>query len=124
MRVIPNDDLPVPTEAQQSASQPRTASLHTLPISCHHTVRSVSQQAFKTLWIDESDRRERWNRIGNMEQVFGVGRPLRAISKEVYTAAIHEMNEMGMPWPVIEQHLSDFGFLMTWAVGRGYVEFG
>ena len=123
MRVIP-DDLVITIEAQESPSKPRTATLHALPISCHHTVRSVAYQAYRALWRDEPDRAERWHRISNMDQVFGIGRPLRTISKQVYSAAIHEMQEMGMPWPVVEQHLKDFGSLMTWAVEQGFAEWG
>ena len=122
MRVIPNDDLPVPTEAQQSASQPRTASLHALPILCHHTVRSVSQHAFKTLWIDEPDRRERWNRIGNMDQAFGTGRPLRTISKSVLDAALCELWAMGMSDDVVKQHFDDLACLMIWAESRRFLQ--
>jgi hypothetical protein len=31
---------------------------------------------------------------------------------------------MGMPGDHIQQHLKDFGCLMTWAVGRGFAEWG
>jgi hypothetical protein len=123
MRVI-TGDLAVLPEAQQGPLQARTATLLALPISCHHTVRSVAYQAYRTLWVDEPDRAQRWKHISNMDQVFGIGRPLRTISKQVYAAAISEMNEMDIPWPVIEQHLGDFGALMTWAVGQGFVEWG
>ena len=123
MRVIPND-LAVSTEAQQGPSHARTATLLTLGTSSHHTARSVAQEAYRTLWADEPDRADRWRRIGNMDWLFGNGRPLRTISKEVYAGAIQEMHEMGVPGPVVVQHLQDFGSLMTWAVGRGFVQFG
>jgi uncharacterized ubiquitin-like protein YukD len=124
MRVIPNDDLPVTTEAQQGPSDPRTASLHDLPISDDHTVRSVSQHAFKTLWIDEPDRRQRWNRIGNMDKVFGRGRPLRTISDGVVKAAIQELREMAMPEDHIKQHLDNFAVLMLWADDWRFIRWG
>ena len=120
MRVIP-DDLNVSTEAPYGPSQPRTATLHALPISCHHTVRSVAYQAFRTLWADEPDRAQRWKRVSNMDQVFGVGRPLWTISKYVVSAAVQEMEEMGMPDDVIKQHLDNFACLMLWADGWGFV---
>ena len=59
-----------------------------------------------------------------MDQVFGIGRPLRTISKQVYSAAIQEMQEMGMPCPVVEQHLKDFGALMLWADAWGFIRWG
>lgn len=102
----------------------RTATLLTLPTSSHHTVRSVAQRAFKSLWIEEPDRAERWRRIGNMDEVFGVGRPLRTISKQCVAAGIQEMQEMGMPGPVIQQHLDDFRFLLAWAFHCGFVDWG
>jgi len=48
-----------------------------------------------------------------MDQVFGVGRPIHTISKEVFEAATSRMHEMGMPWHGIEEHVYDFGTLMT-----------
>ena len=112
------------TEAPYSPSELRTATLLKLPISCRHTVRSVAQEAYRTLWATEPDRPERWRRVGNMDEVFGVGRPIRTISKEVFASAIQEMHEMGMPGPDISQHLTDFGTLMTWAVARGFAVWG
>jgi hypothetical protein len=112
------------TEAPYGPLEPRTATLLTLPISRHHTVRSVAQRAFKRLWTEEPDRAERWRRVGNMDEVFGVGRPLRTISKPVIAAAIREMQETAMPGPVIQQHLEDFRFLLTWAFQRGFVDWG
>ena len=123
MRVLP-DVLAFPTKARQSSSQPRTAHLLTLTISCHHTARSVAQEAYGTLWATEPDRAERWRRIGNMDQVFGIGRPLRTISKQVVGAAIQQMEEIGMPEEVITQHLDDFACLMLWADGWGFVRWG
>ena len=111
-------------EAPYGSSGPRSAALLTLPISRHHTVRSVAQRAFKKLWTEEPDRAERWRRIGNMDEVFGIGRPLRTISKPVIAAAIGEMKEMGIPGPHIDEHLKDFGSLMTWAVGQDFAEWG
>lgn len=113
-----------PTAPPYGPAKPRTATLLALGISGHHTVRSVAQQAYRTLWATLPDRAERWRRVGNMDEVFGIGRPIRTISKEVYAAAIQEMLEIGMPWPVIEQHLEDFGALLTWAVGRGFAQWG
>lgn len=124
MRVTPPRFTSNTTEALYGPSQPRTATLLTLRISRHHTVRSVTQQAYRTLWASEPDRAERWRRVSNMDQVLGVGRPLRTISQQVFAAAISEMKEMDMPWPVIEQHHGDFGSLMTWAVGRDFAEIG
>ena len=123
MRVIP-DDLAIQTEALQRPLEPRTATLYTLPISCHHTVRSVAYLAYSTLWATEPDRAERWRRIGNMDQVFGIGRPLRTISKQVLSAAIQEMEEMGMSEEVITQHLDDFACLMLWTDRWGFVRWG
>jgi hypothetical protein len=116
------DDLAVSTEGQQGPLQPRTATLLTLPISGHHSVRSVAQGAFKTLWADEPDRAERWRRVGNMDQLFGVGRPLRTINNYVLWAAIQEMEEMGMPDADIERHFQTFGSLMIWADQRDFYE--
>lgn len=76
------------------------------------------------MWATLPDRAEKWSRVGNMDQVFGIGRPIHTISKQVFEAAIQTMHEMGMPGPVISQHLEDFGSLMTWAVGRGFAEWG
>lgn len=111
-------------EAQEGPSEPHTATLLTVPISCHHTARSVAQEAYRTLWADEPDRADRWRRVSNMEQVFGVGRPLRTISKSVLAAAIREMGEMGMSEPVVRQHLDDFACLMLWADRWGFVKWG
>lgn len=111
-------------EALYGLTRPCTASLSTLSISCHHTVRSVAQQAYRSLWADAPDRAERWRRVGNMDEVFGIGRPLRTISREVFAAAIGEMTEMAMPSSLIERHLDDFGELMTWAVEHGFAEWG
>ena len=113
-----------PAKASYGPSQPRTANLLTLPISRHHTVRSVAQGAYSSLWTEEPDRAERWRRVGNMDEVFGVGRPLRTISKPVVAAAIREMQETAMPGPVIQQHLDDFRFLLTWAFQCGFVYWG
>jgi hypothetical protein len=55
--------------------QTPTATLLKLPTSDYHTVRSVSQEAYSDLWDTEPDRAERWLRVSNMDQVFGVGRP-------------------------------------------------
>ena len=123
MRVIP-EDLAILAEAPQGPLEPRTATLHTLPISCHHTVRSVAYRAYRTLWATEPDRPERWRRVGNMDEVFGIGRPLRTICKQVLAAAIQEMEEMGMPKGVIRQHLDDFAYLMLWADSWGFVRWG
>ena len=112
------------TEAPYGPSEPRTASLIPFPSSSRHTVRSVAQEAYRTFWATEPDRPERWRRVGNMDQLFGVGRPIRTISKEVFAAAIQEMHEIGMPGPDIGQHLDDFGALMTWAVERRFAEWG
>jgi hypothetical protein len=92
-----------------------------LPISSCHTVRSVAQEAFRTLWAGEPDRADRWRRIGNMDQVYGVGRPLRTITKDVIGAVYREMVEMGMPGDVIQQHLEDFARLMFWADAHGFI---
>lgn len=105
-------------------SQLRTATLLTLPISGHHTVRSVAQNAYRSLWADEPDRAERWCRVGNMEQVFGVGRPLRTITEAVVAAAVHELKEIGMPEDVIREHLDNFAALMLWADDWGFVRWG
>lgn len=123
MRVIP-DDLTILTEAQEGSSEARTAPLLTLPISCHHTVRSVAQEAYRSLWTDGPDRAERWRRVSNMDQLFGVGRPLRTMSNAVVQAVIREMGEMEMPEEVIRQHLDDFGCLMLWADDWGFVQWG
>lgn len=113
-----------PLEAQQRPLEPRTAALLALPLSSSHTVRSVAQEAYRTLWADEPDRAERWRRVGNMDQVYGVGRPLRTITKTVIGAAFQEMEEMGMPEDVIRQHLEDFACLMLWADQYGFVRWG
>ena len=101
-----------------------TASLLTLPISGHHSVRSVAQEAYRTLWAEEPGRAERWRRVGNMDQVYGVGRPLRTITKEVIGAVYREMIDMGMPGDVIRHHLEDFACLMTWAEKHGFIRWG
>jgi hypothetical protein len=119
---VPNDLEGNPTEALCGPSQPRTATLLTLPISGHHSVRSVAQEAYSTLWADEPDRAERWRRVGNMDQVYGVGRPLHTITKEVIQEVYREMVEMGMPGDAITQHLEDFACLMFWADAWGFVE--
>jgi hypothetical protein len=121
---VPHDLTGDPTEAPYGPLQPRTATLLTLPISCHHTVRSVAQEAYKTLWVDEPDRAERWRRVGNMDQVFGVGRPLRTFSKQVVAAAVQEMDEMGMPDDDVRQHLDNLAALMLWADGWGFIRWG
>jgi hypothetical protein len=74
------------------------------------------------LWADEPDRAERWRRVGNMDQVYGVGRPLHTITKEVIQEVYREMVEMGMPGDAITQHLEDFACLMHWADEWGFVE--
>ncbi len=123
MRVT--DDFKCPsTDAPYDPLEPHTATLLALPISRHHTVRSVAYQAYRTLWADEPDRAERWRRVSNMDQVFGIGRPLRTISKSVLGAAIEEMEQMGMPEPVIRHHLDDFACLMLWADEWGFVRWG
>ena len=117
---VPHDIESNPTEAPHGPPQPRTATLLTLPISCRHTVRSVAQEAYRTLWATEPDRAERWCRVGNMDQVLGVGRPLWTISKHVLGAAIQAMEEMGMSEGDIEQHFHTFGSLMIWADQRDF----
>lgn len=123
MRVIP-DDLTVSAKAQQGPPQPRTATLHALPISYHHTVRSVAYQAYRSLWRNEPDRAQRWHRVSNMDQVFGVGRPLRSMSNVVVHAAIREMEEMEVPAEDIKQHLDNFAALMLWADRWGFIRWG
>jgi hypothetical protein len=59
-----------------------------------------------------------------MDQVYGVGRPLRTITKNVIGAAFQEMEELGMPDDVIMQHLDDFACLMLWADQHGFVSWG
>jgi hypothetical protein len=59
-----------------------------------------------------------------MDQVYGVGRPLRTITKNVIAAAFREMVEMGMPPDVITQHFDDFTCLMLWADHHGFVRWG
>lgn len=120
MRVIP-DDLTVSAEAHEGPVQPHTATLHALPISCHHTVRSVAYQAYSSLWRDQPDRAERWHRISNMDQVFGVGRPLRTMSNAVVQAAMAEMREMEVPEEDIKLHMDNFAALMLWADDWGFV---
>jgi hypothetical protein len=56
-----------------------------------------------------------------MDQVYGVGRPLHTITKEVIQAVYGEMVEMRMPGDVITQHLEDFACLMFWADSHGFV---
>jgi hypothetical protein len=73
------------------------------------------------LWTDEPDRAERWRRIGNMDQLYSVGRPLRTITKDVIGAVYREMIDMHMPGDVITQHLEDFATLMFWADAHGFV---
>lgn len=108
-------------KATHGPSGPQRTPVLTLPISSCHTVRSVAQEAFRTLWVDEPDRAERWRRVGNMDQVYGVGRPLRTITKEVIGTAFRELVEMGMPEDDIRQHLDNFAFLMVWADRNGFV---
>jgi hypothetical protein len=59
-----------------------------------------------------------------MDQVFGIGRPLVTITKQVVASAIQEMEEMGMSEDVIKQHLDNFACLMLWADGWGFVRWG
>jgi hypothetical protein len=59
-----------------------------------------------------------------MDQVFGVGRPLRTIGQKVVDAAVQEMEEMAMPKDVIRQHLDNFAALMLWADEWGFVRWG
>ena len=118
---VPPDHNHLQPRASRSAVEPPTATLLSLPTSRHHSVRSVAQEAFKTLWADEPDRAERWRRIGNMDQLYGVGRPLGTITKEVIGAVFQEMLEMGMPGDVVRQHLEDFATLMFWADAHGFV---
>jgi hypothetical protein len=92
-----------------------------LPISPCHTVRSVVQEAYRTLWAEDPNRAERWGRIGNIDQIYGVGRPLRTITKDVIGAVYQEMVAMGMPGEVIRQHLEDFACLMFWADAHGFI---
>lgn len=117
---VPKDFKGVTAEAPYGPSQPRTATLHALPTPCHHTVRSVAYRAYRTLWADEPDRAERWHRVSNMDQVFGIGRPLRTMSGDVIKAAIQEMEEMGMPEDVIMQHMDNFAALVLWAGDNGF----
>jgi len=72
---VPNDFKCDPAEAPYGPLEPRTASLIAFPVSSRHTVRSVSQEAHRSLWAAAFDRAERWRRVGNMDQVLGVGRP-------------------------------------------------
>ncbi len=118
---VPHDLKGSPTEANYGPSQPRTAPLLALPIWCHHTVRSVAQEAYRTLWADQPDRAERWRRVSNMDQLFGVGRPLRTITRQVIGAVYREMAEMGMSEEIIYQHADDFACLMRWADDWGFV---
>lgn len=60
--------------------------------------------------------------MGNIDQVLGVGRPLRTITRQVLGAAYGEMEEMGMEEEVIYQHFDDFKWLMLWADDWGFVE--
>jgi hypothetical protein len=123
MRVTPDcadNQLSAPCGSLQTPTAPLLA----LPISVHHTVRSVAQEAYRTLWATEPDRAERWRRVGNMDQVYGVGRPLRTITKDVIAAVYREMVEMSMPGNVIRQHLEDFACLMFWADQHGFVRWG
>jgi hypothetical protein len=121
---VPNEFECYPAEAPQGPLKRHTAALIPFPMSYRHTARSVSQEAYRTLWATLPDRAEKWRRIGNMDQVLGVGRPIHTISKQVFATAIEDMQQLGMPEDVIGQHLEDFGSLMTWAVGRGFAEFG
>ncbi len=121
---VPHDLKGNPTEAQQRPLEARTATLLTLPTSCHHTVRSVAQRAYMTLWGIQPVRAERWQRVSNMDQVLGVGRPLRTITKSVLAEAIRELEEMGMPEDAIERHVSNFASLMVWADHGGFVWWG
>jgi hypothetical protein len=121
---VPDDRNAAATKGLDGPSRPHTAALLTLPVSWHHTVRSVAQQAFKTLWAEEPDRAERWRRVGNMDQIFGVGRPLRSISKVVVDAAVHEMHEIGMPEDDVGQHLDNFACLMIWADMHNFIRWG
>lgn len=59
-----------------------------------------------------------------MDQVFGVGRPLRTITEAVVAAAVYEMKEMGMCEEVIRQHLDNFACLMLWADDWGFIRWG
>ncbi len=121
MRVT--DDFKCPsTKAPQGPLELHTTTLLALPISCHHTVRSVAQEAYRTLWATEPDRAERWRRVSNMDQVFGIGRPLETISKQALVAAYREMEETGLSEEVIDQHFDDFRCLMLWADDWGFVE--
>lgn len=120
MRVL-DDRNAAATKGLRGPSRRHTATILTLPMSWNHTVRSVAQEALKTLWADEPDRAERWRRIGNMEQLYGVGRPLRTITKDVIAAVYREMLDLRMPGDVITRHLEDFATLMFWADAHGFV---
>ena len=114
----------VRVDACQGHQERAGAPLGSFPISCRHTVRSVAQEAYRTLWADEPDRAERWHRVSNMDLVFGVGRPLATFNNEVRERAIQDLEELGMPEHAIRQHLANFAALMLWADGWGFVRWG
>lgn len=108
-------------QAPQGPLEPHTATILTFPVSCRHTVRSVSQEAYKTLWAIQPDRAERWLQVRNMDLMYGVGRPLSTITKEVIAVAVEDMKKVGMKGNVIIQHLETFACLMFWAGDHGFV---
>ena len=114
----------VRVDACQGHQERAGARLGSFPISSRHTVRSVAQEAYRTLWADEPDRAERWHRVRNMDLVFGVGRPLATFNNEVRERAIQDLEELGMPEHAIRQHLANFAALMLWADGWGFVRWG
>lgn len=98
--------------------------LVSLPMSRHHTVGSVSQEAYRTLWAPLPDRGERWQRVRNVGLVLGMTTPLNEIGKGLLGATIIEMGQLGMPEAVVDQHLDNFACLMLWAHGWGFVRWG
>jgi hypothetical protein len=59
-----------------------------------------------------------------MDQIFGIGRPLRTMSHAVVNAAIQELEELGLPEDVIEKHLDNFASLMLWADDWRFIRWG
>jgi hypothetical protein len=57
-----------------------------------------------------------------MDQLYGVGRPLRTITKDVIAVVYREMIHMRMPGDVITQHLQDLADLMFWADAHGFIK--
>lgn len=111
-------------EAFKGLSQGHTTTVTALPTSGHHSIGSVAQEAYRTLWVAEPDRNERWQRVRGLSLLIGLRTPLFGISKGALGAALIKMRALGLSEEVVDQHLDNFACLMLWADQQGFVRWG